>query len=55
MGDGTLDSPSIAWLAAGTAVLALLVATALAVLMPRDARIPHQRLCHKRLHPSPNR
>lgn len=41
MGDGTLDTPLIAWLAAGTAVLSLLVAMALAVLMPRDARIPH--------------
>jgi MFS family permease len=41
MGDGTLDSPSIAWLAAGMAALSLLVAMALAVLMPRDARIPH--------------
>lgn len=41
MGDGTLATPSITWLAAGTAVLSLLVATALAVLMPRDARIPH--------------
>lgn len=39
MGDGTLDTPSITWLAAGTAVLSLLVAAALAVLMPRDARI----------------
>lgn len=38
MGDGTLNTLSIAWLAAGTAVLSLLVATALAVLMPRDAR-----------------
>lgn len=39
MGDGTLDGPLITLLAAGTAVLSLLVATALAVLMPRDARI----------------
>jgi MFS family permease len=41
MGDGTLKSPSIAWLAAGMAALSLLVAMALAVLMPRDARISH--------------
>lgn len=41
MGDSTLDSPLIAWLAAGLSVLVLLVAIALAVLMPRDASITH--------------
>ena len=39
IGDSTLDSPLIAWLAAGLTVLALLVAIALALLMPRDASI----------------
>jgi MFS family permease len=38
LGDGKLDNPWITWLAAGMAVLSLLVAAALAVLMPRDAR-----------------
>ena len=42
MGDGALDTPSIEWLAASTAVLSLLVAMALAVLMPRDSRRPHR-------------
>jgi MFS family permease len=42
MGDGALNSPLIASLAAGTAVVSLLVASALAVLMPRDARILHR-------------
>lgn len=41
MGDSSLDGSSIMWLAAGTAVLSLLVAAALVVLMPRDARILH--------------
>jgi hypothetical protein len=42
MGDGALNSPLIASLAAGTAVVSLLVASALAVLMPRDARTLHR-------------
>ena len=41
MGDAALDDPWIAWLGAGMAVVSLLMAISLAVLMPRDARIPH--------------
>jgi MFS family permease len=41
MGNGALDAPSIAWLAACTAALSLLVAVALGALMPRDLRVPH--------------
>ena len=42
MDDGSLDTPAMAWLAAGTTVLSLLVALALAVLMPRDSRLLHR-------------
>lgn len=41
IGDAALDTPSIAWLGAGMAVVSLSVAMSLAKLMPRDARIPH--------------
>lgn len=41
MGEGALDRPSIGWLAAGAVALSLLVAMALAVLMPRDSRVSH--------------
>lgn len=41
MGNGTLDRSSMAWLAAGLVTLSMVVAIALTVLMPRDARITH--------------
>lgn len=53
MGDGTRESSSVAWLAGSIAVLSLLVATALALLMPRDPRTSHGRrgrpVTHSRL------